>query len=315
MCKIAALFLFVMINLLPLAEVVARPEISIPKTVEVSQRPHLRLGDIAVLKNGEPDILAQIESLVLREDARGLLLSQFIESSEILKAFKAELEENEILKKSNPIFKIPSRIQIKFSTTLISKEEVERKILNVLGTRCLDCEFRMSIQSVPEPNTRDWELDFSQMTVKGGMLVPVKESRDHGLKWVSGLIRISRLTPVTTRMISQGERITASDLQTSMTDVTFAKDQVLRIQDIQGQVAARALPVGTPVWNGDIKREPTTKKGQIVKGLMGDGSFEIAVDVESQENGFVGDTVKVKYPDANKVFSAQVIDKGLVRLQ
>lgn len=101
----------------------------------------------------------------------------------------------------------------------------------------------------------------------------------------------------------------------SMTDVTFAKDGSLRMEDIQGQMAARSLPVGSTVWASDLKREPAAKKGQIVKALLGDDSFEISVNMMAEDSGFVGDLIKVKNLETQKVLSGLVTEKGVVKLQ
>ena len=293
----------------------ARPEISIPSSVEVSQRPVLRLGDIAIVKGGNEALLAQMDALVLRDDARELLLSQQFESKEILAKLREAMEQNEDFKALNPAFKVPSIVKVAFASTPISKQEVQRKITNYLTARCADCEYSISIQSVPNPANRQWDLDLTQLSAKGGFLVPVRDGENRQLKWISGTIRVSRLTPVTTKMISQGERVNAQDLQMSMMDVTFAKDSPLRIEDAQGQLAARTLPVGTPVWASDLKREPAAKRGQIVKAVIGDDTFEVTVNMQAEDNGFVGDLIKVKNLDTQKILSAQVTDKGVVKLQ
>ncbi|MGE5086664.1 MAG: flagellar basal body P-ring formation chaperone FlgA [Bacillota bacterium] len=293
----------------------ARPEISIPSSVEVSQRPVLRLGDIAVVKGGNEALLAQMDALVLRDDARELLLSQHFESKEILAKLREAMDQNEDFKSLNPVFKVPSVVKVSFASAPISKQEVQRKITNYLTARCADCEYSISIQSVPDPANRQWSLDLTQLSAKGGFLVPVRDGENNQLKWISGTIRVSRLTPVTTKMISQGERINAQDLQMSMMDVTFAKDSPLRIEDAQGQLATRTLPVGTPVWASDLKREPAAKRGQIVKAVIGDDSFEITVNMQAEDNGFVGDLIKVKNLETQKILSGQVTDKGVVKLQ
>jgi flagella basal body P-ring formation protein FlgA len=293
----------------------ARPEITIPNNVEISQRPKLRLGDIAIIRGANSELLVLLNNLVLRDDSRGLLLSQHLESAEILKKIKDQLEVSEFLRHANPAFKIPTRINIGFSQALISKEEIERKIKNFLSIRCMGCEFRVSIQTIPEPGSREWEPEFEQMTAKGGLLLPLRDLENRPKKWISGQIHISKLTPTTTRLIQQGERFTRDDLVMSMNDITFSKDNILRAEDLVGQIAVRTLSVGSIVGSTDCRKEPAAQKGQIAKGLLGDENFEIAVNVEIQENGFVGDIIKVKSIENNKYFSAQIVEKGVVKLQ
>lgn len=297
------------------SQVFARPEISIPAKVEISQRPLLRLGDIAEVRGGTEELVAALDSIVLREDARDLLLSQHLESAEILTTMRAALNSQENLKRLNPQFKVPSRVDISFATVPVSREEVQRKVQNILKARCHECEYQVSIQSTPRPSSKTWDLDFTQLSTKGGFLLPLRDGDSGQIKWISGTIRVSRLTPVTTRLILQGERVQADDLRMSMMDVTFAKDGSLRMEDIQGQAAARSLPVGSPVWASDLKREPAAKRGQIVKAMLGDESFEISVNMMAEDNGFVGDLIKVKNLETQKVLSGLVTDKGVVRLQ
>ncbi len=314
--KFAFAFLFcIQIIMWTNAPAVARPEITIPNKVEISQRPKLRLGDIAIIRGANSELLTLLNNLVLREDSRGLLLSQHLESLEILKTIKANLEPSELLRHANPTFKIPTRIDIGFSQALISKEEIDRKIKNFLSIRCIDCEYRLSIQTIPEPGSREWEPEFEQMTAKGGLLLPLRDLENRPKKWISGQIRISKLTPTTTRLIQQGERFSRDDLVMSLNDITFSKDNILRAEDLVGQIAVRTLSVGSIVGSTDCRKEPAAQKGQTAKGLLGDESFEISVNVEIQENGFIGDIVKVKSVENNKYFSAQIVEKGVVKLQ
>ena len=296
----------------------ARPEVTIPAEVEISQRELLRLGDIAEVSGGDEALISLLNGIVLRSDARELLLSQHFDAKEILHKMRSALEETPELKKQNPAFKVPSVVKVSFSSTPISRQEVQRKIINNLKTQCSDCEYKVSIQSTPTPSSKLWELDLEQLSGKGGFMLPVRELGSDSSKtnkWISGTIRVSKLTPVTTRLIIQGERVQTQDLRMSMTDITFAKDGALRIEDIAGQAAARSLPVGSPVWASDLKREPATKRGQIVKALLGDSTFEITINMQAEENGFVGDLIKVKNLENQKVLSGLVVDKGVVTLQ
>ncbi|MEN0058183.1 MAG: flagellar basal body P-ring formation chaperone FlgA, partial [Bdellovibrio sp.] len=190
-----------------------------------------------------------------------------------------------------------------------------RQIANVLKARCNECEYRISVQSTPTPAGKQWNLDFSQLSPKGSFLLPLREGNSQQIKWVSGTIQVSRLTPVALRMILQGERIQPEDVKMAMTDVTHAKDGIVRLEDIQGQVAARTLTVGTPVWMGDLRREPAARRGQVVKALIGTEAFEISTTMQAEESGFIGDFIKVKNTETQKTLSGLIIEKGVVKLQ
>ncbi|KYG67156.1 flagellar biosynthesis protein FlgA [Bdellovibrio bacteriovorus] len=292
----------------------ARPEIEIPAQVEISQRPLLRLSDVARLTQGNANLLAFMDDVVLREDARDLVLASHMNAQEILTKVRSIMKNRDDVRLLNPSFKIPSQVKVSFSKEAISHEEVNRKILNHLNVTCPSCEYRVSVTKTPVPSQKEWDLDFSQMSTKGGFLLPLREGSDQ-IKWISGTIRVSQLTPVATRLILQGERVQSGDVRMVMTDVTYAKDSVVRAEDIQGQVAARSLAVGTPIWTSDLKREPAAKKGQIVKAMLGDETFEISVNMQAEDNGFIGDLIKVKNIETQKVMSGLVVEKGVVKLQ
>jgi len=293
----------------------ARPEISIPAKVEISQREKLTLSDIAEVTEGSEELLQLLEKIVIREDARDLLLSQKLKTSEILLSVRAQMVSEPTWKNLNPALKVPSEVHVDFAATPISKQEIERKVTNVLKTRCHDCEYKVNIQSTPFPAGKQWTLDYSQMASKGGFLVPLRDGDQRNVKWITGNIRVAKLTPVANRLISQGERLQTSDLRMEMIDVSFAKDAGIKIDDISGKIAARSIPVGTPVWASDLKREPAALRGQMIKGLLGDESFEISVDIQAEESGFVGDTIKCKNLDTKKIVSGVVLEKGLVKIQ
>lgn len=292
----------------------ARPEVVIPAQVEISQKEVLHLGDIAQVNEGTEELLNILDGIVIKQDARELLLSQTLKASDILAQVRSEMEDNEALHKINPAFKIPSEVKVTFSGAPISRQAVERQLLNVLKTRCADCEFRISLQNIPVPNTKNWQLDTGDVTLKHSLLIPVQEGGNNN-KWISATIRFSKLTPVASRMILQGERLQANDMHLEMTDITYAKDGALRLEDIQGQAAARTLNVGTAIFSSDLRREPAAKRGQMVQAILGNGDFEIFSNMLAEENGNIGDTIKVKNTDSQKVLSGVVTDKGVVKLQ
>ena len=63
------------------------------------------------------------------------------------------------------------------------------------------------------------------------------------------------------------------------------------------------------------KAEVQAKRGQIVKGTLGDDDFQISLNVEAQDSGYIGDVIKVKNLETQKLLSAVIVDKGVVKVQ
>lgn len=293
----------------------ARPEIIVPAQIEISHRPVLMLGDVVDLYGFSVKGQGILESIVLVENAKELSISQKIPSSEILSVLRQALKENEDLRSLNPSLKVPSEVKVSFSKTQISAQEVERKILNHLRTRCGQCDYSVSIQSVPAVESLDWTMDYKQVSDKGGFLVPLREKGQASVKWISGTIKLSKLTPVAKRLILQGERLTDADIQFEMKDVTYQEASDLKIEEIAGQTASRNLSRGSLIQVRDLRREPAAKRGQIVKALLGDEGFEITLSMQAEDSGQIGDVIKLKNLENSKVFSGTIVEKGVVKLQ
>ncbi len=105
---------FFLAILLISSSALARPEVSIPASVEISQRPLLRLGDIAIVNGGSEELLSFLDSITIREDARELLLSQHLDSQEILNKVRDAMKSQARLKELNPAFMIHSQVQEAF---------------------------------------------------------------------------------------------------------------------------------------------------------------------------------------------------------
>jgi flagella basal body P-ring formation protein FlgA len=276
--------------------------------VEVSQRSVIHVGDVVQIEEPTEELLNILDGLVLPS-------AKTISATEISSVIKSEMESSGSLKRLNVTFRIPTELQIKKSSTPISKIEVERKVTNILKSRCVDCAYKVNVQSAPYPAGTAWDLDYSQINGKGSFLIPVRDGDARAMKWISGTVRVTKLTPVATRFIQLGERIQTGDLKMSLVDVTFAKDAPVRIQDIQGQQLTKSLQIGQPLWSSDIKREVATQRGQMVKATLGNGDFEITANLEAQDNAFIGDTIKVKNLETQKTLSALVTEKGVVKIQ
>ncbi len=286
----------------------ARTEVIFTSPVEVSQRAVIRVGDVVQVEEPTEELLNVLDTLILPENEK-------ITALDISNLMKKEMEDSGSLKRLNVGFKIPTELLIKKSSAPISKLEVERRVTNILKSRCGDCGYKVNVQSAPFPAGGPWELDYSQINGKGSFLIPVRDTDARSMKWISGSVRITKLTPVATRFIQLGERIQSGDLKLASVDVTFAKDNAVRIEDVQGQQLAKSLQIGQPLWSSDIKREPAMKRGQMVKAILGEADFEITANLEAQDTGFIGDTVKVKNLETQKTLSALVTEKGVVKIQ
>jgi flagella basal body P-ring formation protein FlgA len=292
------LFLSLFISTLAFAK---QGEIVISSATEISPRDVITAFDIVETKNVSKDILERLKNIVVATN----------KSSTIAK--------NDLIKKLrmvNSFFMFPSEVKLLRSKQYISRMEVERKIKNHLLANCTKCDFRISINSVPKSVTSDWEMDLSVDLNKKTIMVPVFSVSEPNKKgWITAEVKKYLNVAVLNRDAKVGDAITESMVTTEMRYVPAGTDPVLNQSELLGMQVTRFIPGGEIVNYRDLKRETILKKGQIVKAVFGKDSFEVSISALAEEAGAVGDVLRFKNMDSQKVFSAKVEEKGLVRIE
>ena len=90
---------------------------------------------------------------------------------------------------------------------------------------------------------------------------------------------------------------------------------MLKIEAVEGMQAARYISAGQVLTYSDLKKENVVKRGQIVKVLAGNKAIEVSMSGQVEETGAIGDIVRIKNIDSQKMFAARVVDRGVVRIE
>lgn len=277
-------------------------EITIPSAVEVSPRNVLTAYDIVEAKNLNEDAVSDLKDITIVKDKATNLISK----AELAKMFRSV--------KARFIF--PNELKIIRSQSSISRMEVERKIKNKMYSQCAGCEIHVQISSVPNNMDSDWNMDLDIDLSKNTVMIPIYARGGSSNKgWVVAEIKKFQNTPVLNRSAKMGDVLTEEMFNIEKRLLSQNQDTVLKLEAIVGMQAARFLSAGQTIQFSDIKREVILKKGQIVKAMVGNTDFEVSISAEAQENGSVGDVVKIKNLDSQKVFAAKIIGRGLVRIE
>lgn len=292
----------------------ARPEVIFPKEAEVSNTTVIAVFQVAELKELSGAAFNELAKMSLVdniENHQQITLS----GDEISKKLRDLVKQSVELRKINPSFTIPSEVKISIRQDGISKIEAEKSIKNHLMANCGVCDIQVRLTNIPKVSAKSWSIDWNQEIRYGSFMIPVRDANGLASKWVTGTARVLKRVPVAKKLIRFGERIQAEDLELMESDITFVKEETPQMDQLVGLAANRTLSPRMPIILSDMKREPAARRGQVVKALIGDNDFEISINASAEENGFVGDMIKVKNPETQKVMSAIVIDKGVVKVQ
>lgn len=291
-----------------------RPEVIFPKETEVSNTAVISVFQVAELKGLDGIAYSEMARLPLvekTEQQSTVTLSRDEISKKLRELVKNSLE----LQKANPSFQIPTEVRIIISQDGISKIEVEKAYKNFLRAKCGSCIFDIQVKSIPQVQAQNFEIVWDEGLNGGGFLLPVRDSKGTTNKWISGNIKIKKVVPVPRRLIRYGERIQTEDVEMIESNITYLKEECPEKSQVVGLIANKTLTAKTPILLSDLKREPAAQKGQVVKALIGDDKFEVSTNVLAEESGHIGDVIKIKNSETQKLMSATVIEKGVVKIQ
>jgi flagella basal body P-ring formation protein FlgA len=124
-----------------------------------------------------------------------------------------------------------------------------------------------------------------------------------------------RTVVVTRRLVQRGSVLDANvaeEVQRPAQGLDTLAVQSLK--DVEQAEAIRDLPAGTVLRSYDIKRSLMVRKGQTALMTVGQSSgFQITVRLEAQQDGYLGEQIRLKNPESGRLLSGVVTGPNAVR--
>lgn len=292
-------FLILLFPLIGLAS--TQPELTFSSATEVSPRAEITIYDLAEARNANDQLISQMKALKIADGK-----SVRIEKNELAKA----------LRHLQARFILPSEIKIVRSRNEVSRMEVERKIRNHMQIGCFQCDLQIQVSSVPANLASDWELDLNVDLTKTNAMIPIYSSSQPEKKgWVVAQIKRYQQVPVLNQSVKMSDVFTRDMFVFEKRLLFNPRETVQKIEAVEGMQASRFINAGQILTYADLKKEVVVKRGQIVKVLAGSKVIEVSMSGQVEETGAIGDIVKVRNVDSQKLFAAKVVDRGVVRIE
>lgn len=171
----------------------------------------------------------------------------------------------------------------------------------------------------PELENSRWTIDNSLISSwKGSVTVPVRFKTTQGkevTEWVTAQIKHLRPSAVSLRYLKHGDRITKDDFVVEMRDSSRSLDASPTAENIIGKKLNRAIPVGQIIWSADFEKNKMVERGQMVDLLHESEGLRIKMTGIAQDDGGLGDRVRIQNQDSKKVVSAVVVGNARVELK
>lgn len=304
-----------------------RAEVQFEKQIELSAKSEYRLSDLVEVKTNSASLLNELENEVVDLNTSK---DHNLSANEIRQWFLKLQAKSEIYRSENPKLLIPMTVTIRFSKSA-SREHLARLIRNRLQTQCELCQVQVSsVSGMDRLRGLNWSLDLSNIKLGPSIMIPMQlqaaefetaskaaspNSTGMNTQYLSAQLRISKMLWVTNKQIPYNTRIENQDLEQRIVDVSFAKETPVAKEQIAGSLTTRGLSAGVAIYPADLKREQAIKKAQLIRAIAGDSELEVTTSAMAEEGGFIGDMIKIKTLDGNKILSGVIVEKGSVRLQ
>ncbi len=297
-----------------------KTSVSINEKTKIKNHSSISLLDVVDTKNLSDEQKEQMKKLYLFSFWKSGMNAK-LSSEELSDMIRPLMKGEGASTLQNLQFKIPSVVEISEDTLGLESAEIERAISDRVSAACGGCVIKLTGLKIPnlpkvDPST-PWEIDFKNFSHSGSFTLPLYVYFGDNPKtyYISGLIELKKETAVAVRPMMYGERLQDSDIEVKNVDVTFVKEPLPKRDELLGHVLLRPLQVGQTILRSFLKREPAIQKGQQARIVSSVNGFEVSAQMTAEENGFVGEIIKMKNPETQKILSGRVVEKGLVQIE
>jgi flagella basal body P-ring formation protein FlgA len=311
---------FFVLSLIVFASLLAKADklevrISELSTVRVGEP--IRLGVISTGLDKDSFLYKKIYDTVLYEPINSEQTQTFTsESLAIILRDKLSMQDLQQVS-----FSIPESFSLRARRNYIYPQDIKRSIILSAQATCRPCDIVIDDIKIPDVATRNEimsvDLDTTSLKGAGGFLLPLNMETSQGKSsvWVTGRLTVFKMAPVAKRLIQMNEKLTAADFELKRVNINFTRDGIPTATELTGKIASHPISYGQTIFFADLKNELAAKRGEIVKLLLGDKEFEVSSQGTAEEQGSLGDVIRVKVSDSQKLMSGVLVDKAVVRIQ
>ncbi len=131
--------------------------------------------------------------------------------------------------------------------------------------------------------------------------------------YVGGDITLEVPVLVTTRALKKGDTLTAADVTHRLENVSKSRgDYMTNLAALKGQTLRRSISAGTVLEPEFFERTAIIRQGDRVAIISGNRGFRITVTGVAQQDGAMGETIRVKNSSSGKTLTGTVEGVGEV---
>jgi flagella basal body P-ring formation protein FlgA len=291
----------------------AKPEVTFLNSVETNGKVEILLSDIADINTVPKQFRDKWKMIKIAPHLKtGEILK--IKNTQIASVLRDQIPKSEL---SEVQLSIPHEIVVKRISFEDAEKNITKQLLEYWNRQCTSCDFKIQSLNIPnlDKTVESWQIDFPSEPLRGTFNYPIFiEYNDKRRQqfWLNGQLKIFKKVPIVSRLISHGEKFSNYNIKEEFKDVTHHYHQILERGDILDRAANHTLSPGALITSATILREKAVSRGEQVKVLLTEDSYELTTFGKVQKDAYLGDRVEVILRGATQPSMATVQARGEV---
>lgn len=293
----------------------------------------LLLGQFAKFEGFDTETIEQLKSIPivsLPKTGQGLTLSNQ-NLSQIIRTAVRKIVPHHVLLHLPATFAIKNRTE----GNEFSNAEIIKRLNEKFRQICQQCEFEFSnlriVAEVRGSKCEGWAVPKIIEIPKGAFVysllgdceVPGIDPVSSGasslngttLAKVYGKVRVLAAVPVVQRSMVAGEIIQVEDIKMESRDMTMSTDGFLDSREYLNRPVKINLVPGQILAKRHLDRIKAIRKNEAIRMMLGEDNWQVTALGIAQENGYVGDMIKIMNPTTQKVVVGELIERGVARIK
>ncbi len=294
-------------------------------TVELSETAKcsgasLRLGDVAVVRGDDAAAVERLKNLDLGySPSPGY--SRLLHTASLKNIILREMPEAKVTFSGKPSVRVYPKLRT------VQPKEIEEAARKMVAQKFQGLDVELSLgRPLTELSVPAGRKTFSIMARpavgpqgQGSHGVAVDILVDGELwrtQWTTWNVHRWQQVAVLTRAVGRGEKLSSNlfRMERRRQEISTKGVPVQPAHVIEAK-ATRDLAAGSPVFDKDIERAQVISRGHTVKVEIISGRVRVSSEGIAQENGRLGDTIRVMMAGSKKLITGQVVGVNQVELR
>lgn len=216
---------------------------------------------------------------------------------------------------------VPEVVRATGASAVFMRSRIQADLLKQWQPQC-QCELEISELALPprmsEASVLSWKLLPVSEVPRGSFNLNVQliyKGMKEESTWIKGRTKWLKLVPVARQTLNMGQRVLETDVSFEVKDVTFQSESSPDKGELIGRRLRMGVASGSVIRLSSLERPKALRRGDMVKVMLSGEDWEVTMTGLAEQDGELGDLIRVKNPKTQQILMATVVGRREVRAE